>query len=233
MIQMGNRSFTTIDLTHDLQPGIPSWSGGCNFELNTILDYSECPGDVKFHAQSFALQAGAGTHMDAPAHCMPGGTTIDKLSPDKLFAPAIKIDISDRAHERYSLSQEDILTWEQEHSVVPTGSIALIYTGWEKHWNNPDRYRNELVFPAVSAEAATLMRDRGIIGLGIDTLSPDRPESGFLVHQTLLHAGIYIVENVANAHQLPSTGAYVSVMPLKIVGGTESPVRLVGFIPKL
>ena len=71
------------------------------------------------------------------------------------------------------------------------------------------------------------------IGIGIDTLSPDRPESGYPVHQIILGNGRYIIENIANARLLPTTGSYIFAMPLKLAKGSESPIRLLGMLKKI
>lgn len=72
---------------------------------------------------------------------------------------------------------------------------------------------------------------RGIVGLGIDTLSPDRLDDGYPVHRILLNSGRYIVENIANSEQLPPTGSFVMAFPLKIKQATEAPMRLIGLLP--
>lgn len=231
MIALDGNNFQIIDLTHQLSDDIPTWSGSKSFELHTNVDYGMCPGAVKFRVQALEMSAGIGTHMDAPAHCIPGGATIDTIPLEKLCAPCIKIDVSDRAHERYSVSRADIVAWEDEHGTIQAGSFVLICTGWAKYWNNPEQYHNKHKFPSVSAGAALLLRERGIVGLGIDTLSPDRPEDEFAVHQLLLGAGIYLVENVAHAEKLPVIGATLFVIPILIAGGTEAPVRLFGLVP--
>jgi kynurenine formamidase len=84
----------------------------------------------------------------------------------------------------------------------------------------------------VSVEAARLLLERDIVGLRIDTLSPDSPHSKFAVHQLLLSNEKYIVENVANTDKLPPTGSWCLIAPLKIAGGTEAPVRLIGLIKR-
>lgn len=68
--------------------------------------------------------------------------------------------------------------------------------------------------------------------IGIDTLSPNRPEDSFKVHKTFLGAGKIIIENVANLDSMPPTGSFVMVLPIKIKDGTEAPVRIVGFIER-
>lgn len=101
-------------------------------------------------------------------------------------------------------------------------------TGWERHWSSPGKYRNNLLFPSISADAAELLLERSIVGVGIDTLSPYREEDGFPVHKLLLGAGKYIVENAANLGSLSPHGNFIMVLPMKIADGTEAPIRLIG-----
>lgn len=221
------KPFKLIDLTHALSPHIPTWSGGCGFEHTLHTDYDP-QAIYTFRTHKIRMQEGIGTHMDAPSHCIPGGKSIDELDLNDLMAPCVVIDIARKAHERYSLSPEDIMEFEQQHGVIEAGSFVIVHTGWERFWNEPETYRNNLVFPSIGDTAAELLLERQILGLGIDTLSPDRLEDGFPVHKLVLGAGKFIVENVANGSQLPPVGAYSLALPMKIQGGTEAPVRLVG-----
>lgn len=82
-------------------------------------------------------------------------------------------------------------------------------------------------------EAAHFLLSRKIVGLGIDTLSPDRPDNGYPVHAALLGAGKYIIENIANADSLPSVGSFILALPIKIKEGTEAPIRLIALIDEL
>jgi kynurenine formamidase len=211
-------------------PTAPSWDGACGFHHHVKSDYSDFPGDVKFRTQAITINAGIGTHMDAPSHCIEGGKCVADLSLSELITSCIVIDISDRAHEQYSLSPEDIQNFEAIHGKIPKDSFVIVHTGWEQFWNEPKKYRNELVFPSVSKNAAELLLERNIAGLGIDTMSPDRADVDFIVHQILLGAGKYIVENITNAKQLPPTGSYSFALPMKGMDLTEAPIRLLGMI---
>lgn len=131
------------------------------------------------------------------------GKTIDELNLNDLLAPCLVIDVSAKVHERYSVSVADIEEFEEKHGLIKTGSFIIIQTGWERFWGEPEKYRNNLVFPCVSNAAAHFLLKRNIAGLGIDTLSPDRPEEDYPVHAALLGAGKYIVENIANSAKLP------------------------------
>ena len=64
----------------------------------------------------------------------------------------------------------------------------------------------------------------------MDTLSPDVPKNDFVVHELMLGAGKYIIENVANAEKLPPVHSYVMSIPIKLAGVTEAPIRLIGLV---
>jgi len=222
--------YTTIDLTHTLEETTPSWEGVCGFKSEIMLDYEQCPGAVAFRAQQVHMHAGIGTHIDAPAHTEPGGITVDKIGLENLIRPCVCIDVSAKRQDDYVVSPDDILLFEKKHGRINEKSFVIVYTGWDAYWKEPARYHNNYMFPSISTEAASLLCDRNIAGIGIDTLSPDVPSSGFAVHKQLLGLGKYIVENVANAHLLPPVGAFVLVLPVKAAGLTEAPVRLVGLV---
>lgn len=222
------KNLTFIDLTHTLTPEIPSWNGTCGFQHSITHDYADSTAETRFRVQQIQMAAGMGTHMDAPAHCIPNAKTIADIPLENLITTCVMIDVSSKAHEKYSVTPQDIKDFEKQHGIIEQNTLALIHTGWEKFWRDPNRYRNNLVFPDIAKETAELLLERNICGIGIDTLSPDRPDDGFPVHQLILGAGKYIIENVANTLQLPPKGAYTFALPIKIKDGTEAPVRLIG-----
>lgn len=224
--------YKIVDLTHPLSTSIPSWEGVCGFQHNTSIDYADCTTAVKFKVQKLNMDAGIGTHIDAPAHCIPGGKTIDQLELDELIAPCVVIDVSKDADESYQLSPDDIRQFERQHGIIKEKSFVIIRTGWDRFWSTPSKYRNQLQFPTIAQNTALLLLERNIVGLGIDTLSPDTPKSGYPVHQAILSAGKYIVENVANSNKLPPQGSFSLSLPIRIEGATEAPMRLIGLIQK-
>ncbi len=227
---MGNTP-RIIDLTHTLSSAIPHWDQDCCFRMETACDYKDCTPPNVFRTQKLNLKAGSGTHIDAPAHCFPSATTTDKLDLQNLSTHCIVIKAKENADARYLVMPEEIEAFEKAHGVIPANAFVIFYTGWDKYWNDPKKYRNDLQFPSVHESTAKLLLQRNIVGIGIDTLSPDAGGKDFPVHRALLGAGKYIVENVANAGVLPPTGAKVMVMPMKIKDGTEAPVRLVAILP--
>lgn len=223
--------FRIIDLTHDLQPNIPFWDEGCGFRLQQIKDYDTA--GCRVHR--YDMLGGSGTHIDAPRHFVADGKDIAALSLESLFVTVRVIDVAKKADQDYRVTPNDIVEHEKNFGKIAENELAIIYTGWSKHWNNPEQYRNvdskgKMHFPEVSKECAELLVERKIAGIAIDTLSPDCSDLSFPVHHILLQRNIYIIENIANADKLPKQGAYAVGLPLKILAGTESPLRIVGLI---
>lgn len=223
--------FNVIDLTYTLSSDNPTWSGEVDFNHKMAQDYL-AEGKYKFRKNNIEMAEGCGTHIDAPAHCIPGGKTIEQIPIEDLFAPCVVVDVSSNAVDDYMVSVADITAFEKQHGEISPRSFVIIRTGWDRFWNNPDQYRNNIMFPCVSAEAAQLLVDRGIVGLGVDTLSPDRNDHGFEVHNIVLGADKYLVENIANTDQMPAKGSHILIAPIKTKNGTEAPARVTAFVPK-
>lgn len=221
------KKVNVIDLTHEISGDIPAWDGKPYFELPIVVDYKDCVPPDLFRINQLNIGMSVGTHIDAPAHVIPDGRTVDQLAHDELVAECVVIDVSREADEKYLTMPETIEKFEKEHGTIPEHAFVIFYTGWSKHWETPEKYHNQYAFPGVDPSTAELLLKRNIVGVGIDTFSCDTGKNGFPVHRAILGADKYLVENVANADKLPATGATVLVLPLKIKNATEAPLRLV------
>jgi hypothetical protein len=78
----------------------------------------------------FSTPEHGGTHLDAPIHFAAGGHAVDRVELHRLIAPAVVIDISNRAANDpdYRLSADAVRTWEAQHGDVPRGAIVLLRT---------------------------------------------------------------------------------------------------------
>lgn len=220
--------FQILDLTHTLDVNSPSWGGGCGFKPEVKLDYNTEEEGLGFRVQQIKMHAGIGTHIDAPAHCIEGGKTVENL-PLKIY-PGYCIDVSGRATENFCLSQYDIENFEKKEGIITPGAYVFLHTGWSRYWHTPKAYRNNHLFPSISEEAALFLLARGVEGVGIDTLSPDIPSSSFPVHKEFLSRGKTIIENFAHGEKLPSKDFYIGIFPLKGRHLTEAPTRIVAFL---
>jgi kynurenine formamidase len=114
---------------------------------------------------------------------------------------------------------------------------VLLRTGWASLWPDAQKYRNQdakgkMHFPGFSGEAAKLLIERKVSGLGCDTMSIDYGASrDFAVHHLTLGSGLYHLENLADLSALPETGAFLVVAPIKLEGGSGGPVRVFALLP--
>ena len=106
-------------------------------------------------------------------------------------------------------------------------------SGWAERVSDPDAYKNADAngtyhFPGFGLEAVQWLLDRRVIrGIGVDTLSLDPGNSTtFAVHNTLLAADRYGLENVANLSRIPARGPQVTVGVVPWEEGSGGPCRL-------
>lgn len=194
---------SVVDLTHVFGTNVPTYLLG---ENPAREDYVTVENDG-FYIQRWTYTEHAGTHVDIPAHFVTDGETVDNYPAELLLSPAVVIDISAKAAENAdaTLDVADIEAWESANGTLPDGALVFMYSGWESRWQEPETFRNAdadgvMHFPGFSPEAATfLVEERNIHGIGVDTLSLDPgPSSTFDVHVTVLSAGLYGIEGVAN-----------------------------------
>jgi kynurenine formamidase len=222
-----------VDLTHPLSPSIPTWDGSCGFTLEIDVDYGQCSPPYLFRTQKITTQAGMGTHLDAPAHCFEGARTVDDLPLEQLIVPCVVIKPENSVDSHTVIDVRVFEKFEATYGKIASNTFVIVSTGWGRYWNTPDTYRNNLQFPSIHEEVANLLIERGVSGLGTDTLSADAGGKAYPVHRKILGSGKYLVENVNNSELLPPTGFTALVMPMKISEGTEAPVRLAAVIGDL
>jgi kynurenine formamidase len=185
-----------------------------------------------------------GTHLDAPIHWITGrdGEDVGSIPAARLVGPAVVIDKSAEAADDpgYLLTVADLEAFEAEHGPLPAGGWVLLRTGWGARAQDAEAFLNAgpegPVTPGPDAAAARwLGSEREIAGFGVETVGIDAGAAGgfdppFPVHHHLLGNGRYGLTQLANLDQLPVTGAVIVVAPLRLVGGTGSPVRALALV---
>jgi Predicted metal-dependent hydrolase len=220
-----------IDLSYALSDKLVPWPGDPKAFEAKVNATVEKDG---YFTRSFWMLEHYGTHLDAPVHFPPGTTTVDKIPAEKLFGPAVVLDVrneSDRDPD-YQLTVKRVEAWESKYGKIPPGAIVLLRTGWAARSADVTRYRNQdangkMHFPGFSVDAAKLLLQRKINGLGCDTLSIDPGNSpDFPVHRLVLGANVYQLENLADLKDVPESGAFLISAPIKLEGGSGGPVRV-------
>jgi len=225
-----------LDLGHPLGPDNPPWPGDTHpFDAVPNASFEK----DGYFTRKFTSLEHFGTHLDAPAHFVKGGWTVDQIPVDHLYGPAVVLDArQESAHDAdYRLTSEKVAQWEARHGRIPRGAIVLLRTDWASRWPDVTRYRNmdaagTMHFPGYSVEAVKVLVDRGAVGLSIDTLSVDYGASrDFAVHHLSHGAGLFHVENLADLSPVPESGAYVVVAPINLEGGSGGPARVFALLP--
>jgi kynurenine formamidase len=232
-----------IDLSHPFDDKTIYWpTSPSTFELKKLA-FGDTPGGWFYASNSLCMPEHGGTHLDAPIHFARDGKTVDQIPLRQLIGPAVVIDVSAKAaaDPDYRLSMDDVRSWEKKHGTVPSGAIVVLRTGWAKRWPDRKQYlgddtpgdASKLHFPSYGKESAEyLVHQRRVSALGLDTASIDYGASkDFIVHRIASAAGVPGLENLANLDELPTTGAWIIALPLKISGGSGGPLRAIALVP--
>jgi kynurenine formamidase len=231
-----------VDLTHAFGADTLYWpTSPSAFELKT-LHRGPSEGGYFYSAYSFCAPEHGGTHLDAPVHFAEGRHAADAVPLEQLMAPAVVLDVSMKAaaDPAYRLTRADVEAWEKRNGRIEPGTIVLLRTGWGKRWPDRKAYfgsdgqgESKLRFPSYGVDAARLLLERKVAGLGVDTASIDYGAStDFAVHVLVNGADVPAFENVANVDTLPERGAFVIALPMKIADGSGGPLRIVALVPR-
>ena len=87
-------------------------------------------------------------------------------------------------------------------------------------------------FPGLTKESATWLGRKGIKMFGVEAASPGRPgRNNFEVHHVCRDLGFTHMEGLCNLEQVVGKGRFRFIgFPLKIRGGTGSPIRAVALL---
>jgi kynurenine formamidase len=225
-------SFEIVDLSHTLEEGIPAWPTHARFGQTLYESYEL--GDVALH-YGLSMSEHTGTHMDAPLHFIPEGPAhygVDEIPMDRMVGRAATVDAT--GLEPGGLIDVDLIKgWEQKYGPIEQGDRVLFRYGWDERWATGPEGRAFLEgWPGLGGGAAEYLVERGVSLVGCDTLAVDAAGSvENPAHYALLGSEVYIIENLKNLDRLPSL-CLVAAFPLKIRGGSGSPVRAVALVPR-
>ena len=245
-----NSEIQVVDLTADLTsetpllPLPPQWPNTPPFQLHEISRYDER--GPAWYWNWFATGEHTGTHFDAPIHWVSGkdlkDNSVDLIPPRLFVGPACVLDITKecRTNHDFLVDVAFIRNWEQQYGAIPPSSWVLLRTDWSKR-KSAAEYLNVNESgphtPGWKREASLyLAEERDVLGVGVETIGTDAGQAAgfdppFCNHFVMHGHGKFGLASLTNLDRLPATGAIVIAAPLKILGGSGSPARVIAMTP--
>ncbi len=254
-----------VELGHPFFTGMPCSPNHPGFRMSLIRRHGDMVRPDGGSASNEIIVTGGhvGTHVDALSHVshdglMHGGVDAAQAQTGGRFSelgaehtPAlltrgVLLDVAatrgvDVLPPGHGVTADDLAAAADRAGVqVRRGDVALVRTGWARHFDDPATYLGQSDgVPGATPDAGQWRADAGVVATGADTTAYEqiRPGAGHSVlpvHRILLvQSGIHIIEHL-NLEDASAQGLteFVFVMaPLRIVGGTGSPVRPFAAVP--
>jgi arylformamidase len=234
-----------VDLSPLLYTNMPHWP--TNPDLLIVEDARNYAQHGSF-AQTLILPEHSGCHVDAPPHQHPDRAqqTIDTFPVTALMGVAKKLDLSQESY-----APGDLVPLSKVKELLGTAAITiekddivLFEFGWDNYLLDVEKKaprernwwgENE---PGLDEDLCRYLSDVGVKAVGSDTPACDIAEvngkmtgggSGHLTY--FLPKGIFIIEGLHNLAQVPAI-FYFMALPLKIKGGSGSPLRPIALFPQ-
>jgi kynurenine formamidase len=208
-----------VDLTHPLSDDMAVYPGLPQPSFRPIARVE----DDGYAMSEYHLLNHIGTHVDAPAHQIAGGDTLDEIGLERLVTEAVTLDVSRREPGPLPVAE-----LEPHLEKIRAGDIVFLYSDNARNYGS-EAYWTGWSYP--DAKAARALIDRGISAIGFDGPSCDPVDTTtFDLHRLWLGAGRMVIENVANLDQLPER-AQVVVAPMKVERANGGPARIFALLP--
>jgi arylformamidase len=159
-----------------------------------------------------AMDMHTGTHIDAPLHMLPDGSTMDGMDPARLIAPCSVLDLG---HVAGGITAADL-----EAKSIREGKFVLLKT----RNSETDEFEKDFVY--LAASGAEYLRQIRVAGVGTDALGIERSQPGHDTHKILFRSGIIIIEGL-RLKGVPEGEYTLAALPLKIEGAEAAPARAI------
>jgi arylformamidase len=216
-----------IDLTHLIKNEMPCFKA--EWHCKTSMQQMGSISNVGRNTTKLLFGSHCGTHIDAPAHFIKDGRTIDQIGLDELVGP---VSIFDFSH----LHNNEEITVKMLENLTITPKI-IFYFNWAKYFHDQKSFYSN--YPFISDEACDFLIEKKVRLIGMDTPSPDDSriklgsENDSKIHKKLLSANIILIEYLNNLDKLNDYSNWIiSAMPLKLENCDGSPARVCLFKEK-
>ncbi|QIS11982.1 cyclase family protein [Nocardia arthritidis] len=188
-----------------------------------------------------------GTHVDAPWHSGSvsegrPARTIDQIELSELLAPGMVLDVREWARPGEAIPVDALAAAiDATGRDIRPGDAVLIRTGQERFAISDPAYFD---YPGMSGDGTRFLTGRGAKILGTDAIGWDRPIPAMVEayrktgdpshiwdgHYAIRDKEAFIVQQMDNLAELPPTGFTVGFFPIKLIGTSAAPARVVAFV---
>jgi len=225
-----------IDLSQEIYEGMPVFRDLPQVKMSIHNSHEEWNGiknpETKTPAvHKLELGEHTGTHVDAINHMEKKhvGKSIDKMPLSMFYTEGICLDFSHKKLKELISSEEVENVCKKQDVLIKEGDTVLFYTDHYKKYFNTENWKNG---PGITIECATYLGKKQVAAFGVETMSPG--VSGISnkgVHHVCGDMNFTHYENLINLDKLIDKGRFRFIgLPLKIRGGTGSPVRAIAVI---
>jgi kynurenine formamidase len=222
-----------IDLSQEIFSGMPVYKSLPGVKMEMYASHEQWDGISDSNVVSpsvykLEMSEHTGTHVDALNHMASEfkGQSIDTMPLTMFYTEGICLDLSHKGLKELIEPSDLMSACSTSNTTIKKGDTVLLYTD---HYRRTYGSTDWASGPGLSAPATKWLGEQGISAFGVEMMSPGIPSiSNKEVHQICGELGFTHYENMINLHLLIGRGRFRFIgLPLKIRGGTGSPVRAV------
>jgi kynurenine formamidase len=225
-----------VDLSRELYHRTPAHPSHPPVVMTVWNDHDEIKraGNTSFTSKALYLSLSdhAGSHVDAPCHFNPApdAASIDQVPLEDFYTEAVCLDLSQVAL-KHQITVAELEAAEKAAGIdIRKRDTVLIHMGVNARLFGTPGYLHD--FPGLHVDAVHWLADKGIVAFGVEAISPaPEGEPNFLAHMACAERGITHMECLWNLEAVVGKGRFRFIgFPLKIRGGTASPIRAVAVL---
>ena len=224
-----------IDLSQEIFQGMPVYPGHVKtviWDHHTHQETAKTLNNKFSYATRGILLSDHGpTHVDALNHMDsdPEAKAINELPLDKFYTSAIALDLSHIPSSGFITVKDLEEACKKADLDIEKGDTVLLYTGHYTRNYGTEEWLG--AYAGLDYDATEWIAEKGALNIGIDAPSIDNPaDRSYPSHNACVKHKVLNLENLADLQPVLGKRFQFIGLPLKIRGGTGSPVRAVAIM---
>lgn len=200
-----------IDISWPITDGMTEYKDRKTVYITTIKSFAQ----DQVRESTLTLHTHTGTHIDAPAHFLHDGNTIDQISLSHYIGTCSVVDFT---------TVDQAITAEELKKITIEPEAIVLFKTKNSRLKTDKPFDPNFVY--LDASAATLLVEKKVKSVGIDYLGIERNQPTHITHKILLQNNIGIIEGLRLEHVQPGS-YFLCCLPIALVGLDAAPARAV------